>query len=387
MVIQHAPKIALLLSAERGFGRGILTGIARYSALNGPWTFYRRPPGYLESKAQLGTREIKAWHPDGIICSMAQAKKLTKLGVPMIGYDRENYTGNIPCVTSDHAEAGRLAARHLLELGHRHFAFCGFNELKWSRKRCTAFCEMIRNAGFHVDIYSSKEEVSSNWAAEGPAIQQWLTSLPKPVGIACANDDRAAPVLENCRLLGFGIPMDISIIGVDDDEYICELQNPPLSSVRIASEQAGYRAAQLLDRMIRGKESMAGQQVVAAAAGVTARQSTDVLMVQKQEVRKALQYIRENINKPIRVSDVVKLVNIPHRKLNEQFEEELGGSILTHLTRARIDYISRLLVDTEMRVQEIADAVGYEDDRHFSRYFKRATGLTPQAYRHKMAAP
>jgi LacI family transcriptional regulator len=218
-------------------------------------------------------------------------------------------------------------------------------------------------------------------------VRHWLESLPKPIGMLCANDDRAASILEACHVLGYGVPEDVSVIGVDDDQYVCELQNPPLSSVRMASEQAGYEAAALLDRMIRGEEKMGGQRIMAHAAGVTVRQSTSVLMVRNADVRKALRFIRENAARPIRVADIVKATGLSHRTLNDQFQSELGCSIIKQLTSARIACIARLLTETEMRIQEIATVVGYEDDRHFSRYFKRATGLTPQAYRRKHAPP
>ncbi len=384
--MQTTPRIILFMDASRGFGRGMLSGVARYSELNGPWTFYRAPPGYLDRKQALNLEELRVWQPDGIICSIAQAEELSKLNVPMIGYDPGTYSGPIPCIDADHGEAGRLAAQHLLGLGHRNFAFCGFNSLNWSRERCRVFCSAIEAAGAQVHVY---EEVHDDapWSKEGLYIQEWIQSLPKPIGMFCVNDDRATSIIETCRGLGFGVPEDISIIGADDDKYICELENPPLSSIGIASDQAGYDAAALLSQIINGQEEMADQRIVAHTTGVTARQSTDVLMVQSTEVRKALRFIRENANRPIRVSDVVNVTALSHRSLNEQFHAALGGSIVKQLTRARIDHISRLITDTEMRIQEIAVAVGYEDDRHFSRYFKRATGLTPQAYRRKMAMP
>ena len=136
-----------------------------------------------------------------------------------------------------------------------------------------------------------------------------------------------------------------------------------------------------------GKEAMAGQRIIAPATGVTPRQSTDVLMVQNAEVRKALRFIRKNTHQPIQVTDVVAATALSHRSLNERFHSELGGSILKQLTRARIDHISRLLTDTDLQIQEIASSVGYADIRHFSRYFKRTTGVTPQAYRRRMSAP
>ncbi len=383
----NSPRIILLLEATRGFDRGLLSGVARYSALNGPWTFYRQPHGYLRSKRRLDLKELRAWKPEGAICPVSQVDELLPLRLPLVAYDVNEYSGRVPRVLSQDFEAGRLAAQHLLDLGHRHFAFCGYSGMRWSRERCQAFCDSVEREGGTVAIYRPRSRSPATWAKEEPHVRRWLEMLPKPIGMLCANDDRAASILETCHILGYGVPEDVSVIGVDDDQYVCELQNPPLSSVRMASDQAGYEAAALLDRMMRGEERGAGQQIMAHATGVTARQSTNVLMVRNGDVRKALRFIRENTGRPIRVTDIVRATDLPHRTLNEQFHAELGCSINKHLTRARVAYISRLLTETEMRVHEIAALVGYEDDRHFSRYFKRATGLTPQAYRRKHAPP
>jgi len=382
----NTPRIILYLDIARGFGRDMLSGIARYSTLNGPWTFYRKAPAYLRSGPDINLQEIKEWNPDGIICSIAHAQELESLKIPIIGYDPGTYDGPIPCVVADHPETGRRAARHLLDLGHRNFAFCGFNSLNWSQVRCQAFCAEIEKAGASVNLYNGPNKTTS-WSKEEPLIKAWIQSLPKPIGLFCVNDDRAASIIETCRALEFGMPEDISILGADDDEYICDLENPPLTSVRVSSDQAGYEAAGLLHQMIQGTEKMEGQRIIAHASGITARQSTDILMVQNTEVRKALRFIRENINQPIRVTDVVDATALTHRALNDQFHKELGTSIGKQLTRARIDYIIRLLTDTDMQIQEIANTVGYDDDRHFSRFFKRATGLTPQAYRNKVSPP
>jgi len=385
--MQDSPRIILLLEAVRGFDRGLLSGVARYSALNGPWTFYRQPHGYLRSKRRLNLKELKAWEPDGAICPVSQVDGLSRLRVPLIAYDVNEYSGRVPCVLSEDFEAGRLAAGHLLDLGHRHFAFCGYSGIRWSRERCQAFCDSVEQAGCTVEAHRPRNRRPAAWAKEEPHVRHWLETLPKPIGMLCANDDRAASILESCHVLGYGVPEDVSVIGVDDDQYVCELQNPPLSSVKMASDRAGYEAAALLDRMMHGEERMSGQRIMAHATGVTARQSTNVLMVRNVDVRKALRFIRENAGRSIRVADIAKVTNLSHRTLNDQFHSELGCSIIKQLTRARIAYISRLLTETEMRIREIASVVGYRDDRHFSRYFKRATGLTPQAYRGKHTLP
>ncbi len=380
-------RVILLLQATRGFDRGLLSGIARYATLNGPWTFYRQPHGYLGPRSQLDMKELKAWKPDGAFCTAAQLDDLARLRVPLVAYDVNEYSGRVPCILSEDPQAGRLAAQHLLDLGHRHLAFCGYNGIRWSRERCQAFCNLVKESGGEVDIYRPQGRLQTAWAREEPNVRRWLESLPKPIGMLCANDDRAASILETCRALGYGVPEDVSLVGVDDDRYVCALQNPPLSSVRMASDQAGYEAASLLDRMMQGKDKMSGQRIVAHASGVHVRRSTSALMVRNREVRKALRFIRENAGWPIRVADIVNATDLSHRSLNDRFHTECGCSIIKQLTRARVDHIARLLTETEMRVHKIATSVGFVDDRHFSRYFKRATGLTPQAYRSKHAPP
>jgi LacI family transcriptional regulator len=307
--------------------------------------------------------------------------------VPLIAYDVNEYSGPVPRVLSEDCEAGELAAQHLLDLGHRHFAFCGYGGIRWSRERCQAFRTLVERSGYTVEVYRPRSRRLVAWAKEEPYVRRWLESLPKPIGMLCANDDRATSIQETCRGLGYGVPEDVSVVGVDDDQYVCGLQNPPLSSVRMASDQAGYEAATLLERLMRGDDTMSGQRILAHATGVTPRQSTNVLMVGDPEVRKALRFIRENAGRPIRVTDVVRVTDLSHHTLNDRFHAELGCSLIKHLTHGRVAYISRLLTETEMRIHEIASVVGYEDDRHFSRYFKRATGLTPQAYRRKHSPP
>lgn len=78
----NSPRTILLPEATRGFDRGLLSGIARYSALSGPWTLYRQPHGYMNSKRQLDLKELEAWQPDGVVCPAAQLDGLSTLRVP-----------------------------------------------------------------------------------------------------------------------------------------------------------------------------------------------------------------------------------------------------------------------------------------------------------------
>lgn len=385
--MSSAPRIILLLGAARGFDRGILSGIARYASLHGPWTFYREPHAYFVPSGRTNVDELRAWKPDGVVCPARRFDLVKSLRVPIVAIDINDYEGKIPGVVSEDGKAGQLAADHLIGVGLDNFAFCGFESMRWSEKRRNAFCSTIESAGHRVHVFRSSHRKPMPWGKEEAMVRQWLTELPKPIGLFCANDDRSANILESCRALGYGVPEDIAVIGADDDEYICELANPPLSSVAMAADFAGYQVAELLDKLIQGKEKMEGQRLLAAAVGISARQSTDILMVRDADVRAALQFIRENVSRAIQVRDIVRATHLSHRTLNDRFYRECGTSILRQLTVSRITHISRLLRETSLSVGEIARMVGFDTDRHFARYFRRATEMTPQEYRRKHAPP
>lgn len=384
---RKTPRVILLLQATRGFDRGVLSGITRYASLHGPWSFYREQHAYYLPRRKTTVEELKAWKPHGAVCPISRLDLVRPLGVPIVGLDINDYEGPVPGIVTDDVNLGRMAANHLLRLGLERFAYCGLESMRWSTDRLRGFRETIEAAGYAVETYSSPRRQRLTWVREEPAVRAWLRSLPKPVGLFCPNDDRSAYVLETCQAIGYGVPEDISVIGVDDDPYICELANPTLTSVATGADRAGYELAAVLDELMKGTAKAHGQRVVAPAAGVTTRQSTDTLTVRDEEVRKALQFIRENAGRPIQVRDVVRATSLSHRALNERFQREFGSSILSHVTVARAAFISRLLRETQLPIHRVAEIVGFPSSQHFARYFRRCVGMTPKAYRQKHAPP
>ena len=156
--------------------------------------------------------------------------------------------GKLPKSCADSHGAGRLAAEHFLERGFRNFGFCGYEGRLWSDRRQEGFCERLQEAGFSCHIFESfpsKRNVS--WNAEMPRVAAWLKSLPKPAAILACNDNRGRQVLEAGHLARLLIPDEVAVVGVDNDEMICTLSDPPLSSVALNLENAGYQAAEFLD--------------------------------------------------------------------------------------------------------------------------------------------
>src|SRR3954447_13908646 len=155
-------------------------------------------------------------------------------------------------------------------------------------------------------------------------IGQWLLTLPRPVGVMGAYDIRARHVLDACRRVGLPVPDQVAVVGVDNDEFLCSLTDPPLSSVAPDTRRTGYEAAALLDRLMSGRERRRGQAIFVEPLGVVTRRSTDVLAVGDGDISAAVQFIREHACEGIAVKDVLAEVPLSRRVLEDRFRKLLG---------------------------------------------------------------
>lgn len=388
--MQKIPKIIVLIEADRGFGRELLSGIAKYSRLHGPWSFYREPPFFRDlGRKKKILHRIRNWGADGIITRfVAEIEDIVATGVPTVVAASTNEgippgILNSPTISTNNVAAGEMAAEHLLERGFTRFAYCGFEEIQWSVKRGESFASKVRQAGHETNIYKrSKSRALRSWDAEQALVADWLRSLPKPIGLMTCTDDRSQQVVEACKLVGSNVPEDVAIIGVDNDRLVCNLSSPPLSSVALAAERAGYEAAELLDKLMSGT-SMAKQKIIIQPTHVVARQSTDILAIEDSEVAKAVGFIRENARETIQVQDVVDAVALSRRGLEKRFRRILGRSVLAEIRRVRVGHVARMLVETNLPVSQIALALDFDGVDHIARYFRREKGLSPLKYRKK----
>jgi LacI family transcriptional regulator len=214
---------------------------------------------------------------------------------------------------------------------------------------------------------------------------EWLKTLPKPLGLMTCTDERSQHVIEACKTAEFRVPEDIAIIGVDNDELVCDLSDPPLSSVFQNSEKAGYEAAELLDELMAGKKP-AKKEVIVDAPYIVNRQSTDILAIEDREVVEAIRYIREHSKDNIGVGQVIKATALSRRALERRFNKILGRSIYNEIRRTRVEQAVRMLLETKMSISQIASALGYPSVDHIARYFKREKGMSLVAYRKKFGA-
>ena len=379
-------RVALLLDSARSFDAGLLRGIARFVNLHQPWEFLRKASFYqrFSGLVEASLAEIRNHRPDGIVMNESPlVDRLIATGVPVIIVPVGSRRAKAWHIISENEVAAALAADHLASQGLRHFAFAGFAEATWSLERCQGFGHRLAELGLPVKNHLVPLAPSAcQKRRHHAAIVRWLTELPKPVGVLACNDEFARSIAELCRLHGLRIPDDVALIGVDNDELICELCNPPLSSVPFATEQAGYKAAELLDRLMLHRKAIVAD-VRVPACPVVVRQSTNRLAIDDEEVVKALRFIRANSGSIIQVCDVVRATFLSQRTLHNRFRRAVGHSLVKEINRQRALHIARLLVGTNDTLGYIARSVGYDNDAHMARYFHREMGETPRSYRER----
>jgi LacI family transcriptional regulator len=274
-----------------------------------------------------------------------------------------------------------MASEHLIEKGFKNFAFCGFDNLEWSNKRKIHFSQYNNEAGFITHVYSSpKTIIVQDWENEQRHVSEWIKTLPKPVGILACNDDRGQHILEVCKQIGINVPEEVAVIGVDNDPMICEIGDPPLTSIALNVESAGYEAAKLLDRLINNKKTD-GQHIIVSPTHIVQRQSSDILAVNDTEVASAIRFIKENAKNKILVNDVVKITSISRRSLEQRFRKNLHRSVYDEIRRVRVEWISRLLMETDLPISHITSFFNFTDVEHISRYFKKEKGIGIREFR------
>jgi LacI family transcriptional regulator len=288
----------------------------------------------------------------------------------------------LPRITSDDRAIGRLAAVHLLERRFRSFAFCGFEGERWSALRREAFREALAGTGDPVEVFESplRGRPERPWEDEQERTVHWLESLPKPVGVMACNDLRGFHLLEACQRSGLRVPDEVAVIGVDDSKLLCELCDPPLSSIIPNAEQIGYEAAALLDRLMGG-EWVDFEVSTVPPLGVTSRLSTDVLAIDDELFVAAVRFIRAHACFGITMGDVLASVPLSRTTLERRFRKYLGRSPQAEIRAVQLGRARQLLAETDHPMHQIADLVGFEHTEYFHFAFKREFGCTPGEYR------
>ncbi|MBE6253194.1 MAG: helix-turn-helix domain-containing protein [Bacteroidales bacterium] len=384
-------RVLMMTDFTESYGNKLLQGIIKYSHEHSPWVVGKIPLSFRDGNQLKTAAEIADhWKADAIIGqfrSFEDIRPFQERGIIPVAQDFLQSFPGIINITGDYLEAGRMAARYFMERGLRHFAYYGLNGVVWSDGRRDGFMEVAaRDAGAPLrksDIREIKN-LKTSWWYNTEKLIHWLRSLPKPVGIYCCDDNKAYNIIEACsqsQQTGLRIPEDILLLGTDNDETVCQLCMPQLSSVALDVEIAGYQVAALIEYLLNlppKERSKHYSDIIVRPTHIVTHHSTDALVNDNPYISKILRYIENNIGKSLRVEDLVALVPMSRRTLEETFSKSMGTSIYRYIIQTRVSRFQKLILGG-LSPSQAAMELGLEY-KSLSREFKRQTGLSPKEF-------
>jgi LacI family transcriptional regulator len=388
-------QVLLLVETSRAYGRGLVQGVAHYNREHGAWSIYFKPHGLGDPPPPW----LRDWKGDGILVRIGDrqmARAVRRTGVPSVDLRGIVAGTDLPFIGVDHREVARLAVEHLLERGFRNFGFCGLPHGVHTHmdSLCGHFREFIEQAGYVCDVFKARhgpmpgeawehqQSRPGQWIDQQERIARWVASLPKPVGVMACHDDRALQVLDACRRTDVMVPDSVAVIGVDNDQQLCELSIPPLTSIDENPARIGYKAAALLDRLMAGA-AVPKSPILVPPRTVVTRHSTDVLATDDEVVAQAAHFIRRHATEGVHVRDVVAQAVVSRVTLALRFKQLLGHTLREEILRMQIAQVKELLATTNLPIKQVARRSGFHSVEYMSRLFRREVGEPPAQYRRR----
>ena len=386
----HPPRVLLVIPTANIIHRQILNGILRYAHQHGPWEFHMIT-GLFEEQ---GIRRTQEWGCTGAIAftdTQAHVRAVLAAAVPVVFINppgalmgAESPLAQHCCAVRDHAAVGRSAADYFLDRQDAHFAYVGDAQNKaWSCERSRGFSERVAEQGFACAVYPvPPPRERDDFGLESKRLRAWLKKLPKPVAVLAARDQRARQILETCMDAGIAVPHEVAVLGVGNDEILCETTTPSLSSIELDGENTGYDCAELLDERMRSPASARRPCLLSLSqARVVTRRSTDTSCVSDPLMARALALIQESRGAQITVADVARQLKVSRRLLEMKARKTIGRTLCEEIQRVRLNRARALLRNTKLTVSEVAAACGFYDPSHLGLWFRKAFRQTPTAFR------
>lgn len=385
-------RVAILCPDSAVWTAPILGGIRRYAHAQNSWHLFISPfRVHGENDLFPTLRSLQGWPVNGIVTATNEERALRqirRMKVPAVNLAGGlSKTFGVPRVIVDNVQAGRLAAEHLLSRGLRHLAFFGWNEVWYSEQRRLGFVERAAEAGARCECFlSSFDQSDQSWMERINVVAKWVASLPRPSGIFAVSDYRCQLLMEACREAELRIPEDVAVIGMDNDETICEHTIPTLTSVSRNPDRIGWETAALLDRMMQGAPAPISS-LLLEPDGVIERRSTDMLYCSDPVAQRSLDYMRANLKTPFNIQEIAEHVGVSKRTLENRFRTNLQSSPHDYLTRLRVRHAQTLMqAPNRLTVEALAGECGFGTVPAFYGAFRRVTGETPGSFRRKELA-
>jgi LacI family transcriptional regulator len=364
-----------------------IEGIYRYA------TEHERTWSYIFAPEwnTVSIKQLVGWPGDGIIAALntpSEAECAAHFDIPIVNISSALSESPVPRSIVDNHAIGVLAAEHLMERGFNSYAFYGMKDVEYSRERFRGFDEVLRTVSCHASSLTLKStfHIRGNvWLKQQQQLTKWLASLERPCGVFAASDARARQVINSCDQLNIRVPEQIAVVGVDDQQIICEHVHPTITSVARNNLVEGYTAAALLDRLMSRRKAPPAVQLIAPLR-VVARESTATFAISDERLRSALIYFQEHLDEPLTVNELSAHAGVSRRWLEYSFNNVLGETPHQYMRRQRLENARRLLTEEPTtKIYRIAQRVGFSSAKQLTKVFRREFGAGPREFRRNAA--
>ena len=366
--------IALAVDTVGSYGREIIQGVMSFCHLNPHWVIAVEPRLWsydIDAGPELSNVDglIIQAYDEGVI-ERVHASGILAINVANMG----SAARPLPTIVPDDAAIGTMAAEYLLSLNYQHFGYCAHSNYEFSNLRGQAFHARLAEAG--------KTAAECDTARED--LNAWLTAQPKPVAVFCCNDAWAHRTMTAARRCSLRVPDQIAVLGVDDDELLNTVGALPMSSIAIPAAKIGFEAARMLEAALTG--SPMPMLTNLSPLSVVSRATTRMVSEEHPEVSDAINFIRTNAARPLRVDDVLEHLSVSRRSLERRFRTGLGRSVGSEIRRAHLERAKQLLIHTTLSVEDVAAASGFANATMLGVHFRRYLGESPSIFRKRSVA-
>ncbi|MGI6571864.1 MAG: substrate-binding domain-containing protein [Fermentimonas sp.] len=378
-------KVLVLIDYSTEFSRLFLQGLIQYAQEVGQWSFYRLPVYYKSIYGEEGVISwAQKWKADVIIVQWdyISLEALRKLQIPIF---LQNYKEEGKCfsnITGDHIGMGVMAAKFFIQRHYNNFAFYGNKDFIWSQERAEGYRREIEKIKGNYYYFESEVLNDKQWEHTHIQLENWLISLPKPIAIFACDDSFAIQISEICKLNNINIPKEIALLGVDNDRFICNLSDPPISSIVLDAEKGGFELGKKIQETLK-ENNQKPFNICINPLGIELRESTENYNVKDIHVLKIVEHIQKNFNSSIKIEELTSLVPFSRRSMETKFKNEIGTSIYQFILNLRIEHFTFLLTSTNLPISEIIIKSGFNDYSNAFRLFKKIKGCTPAEYRQR----
>ncbi len=378
-------EILVLLWSTGACGRDFLAGFSRYARGRPNWNIRLLP--VREAFSSDVVHAVKAGRYHGVVTDEDTflenpfLAELSDTALVVFGRCPETFPKTarpIAFVQNDDEGIGATAAEHFLKLGNfRSFGFVMPNGRHlWAEARSRGFSGRLAKNRREVSVFGT--------APEGPPLAEWLTGLPKPAAVMVAWDNRAVEVVEVCRTSGVAVPEQVSVMGVDNDELLCNFTTPSITSIQPDHEDDGFHVALALDGLFTERRRRAGTPVVVVRKGfwrIVERESTASPAPATHLILRAQEFIRKNAANPIHVEDVVQYLGVSRRLAEMRFRSLQGRTIREEIEECRLEEVAKQILTTRLPMRKIAVSCGFRNVSHLGVLFRKRYGTSLLGWR------